>query len=159
AFRVSAFREGLSETGYVEGRNVTFDYRGAEFHYDRLPALASYLVRSKVAVIAALGPTLAALAAKAASRTIPVVFYIGADPVKVGLVAGMSRPAGNVTGVSVLFNVIIAKEFELLNQAVPNAAVIGLLVNPTNSNARSDTSDAQVAARALGRKLIVVEAS
>jgi ABC-type uncharacterized transport system substrate-binding protein len=159
AFRVSAFRQGLSETGYVESRNVTFVYRWAEDHYDRLTALANELARSQVAVIVALGPTLSALAAKAASATIPIVFIIGADPVKVGLVASMNRPGGNVTGVSVLFNVIVAKQFEMLHETVPQATLIGLLVNPANSNAASDTSDAQAAARALGQKLIVVQAS
>jgi len=159
AFRLSAFRQGLSETGYVEGRNVAFEYRGAEFHYDRLSALASELVRSRVAVIAVLASTTAALAAKAESRTIPIVFSVGADPVKVGLVGSMNRPGGNLTGVSALFNVTVKKQFELLHQAVPNASLIGLLVNPANSNAESDTSDALAAARALGRKLIVVQAS
>jgi putative ABC transport system substrate-binding protein len=159
AFRLSAFGQGLSETGYVEGRNVAFEYRGAEFHYDRLSVLASELVRSRVAVIAVLASTPASLAAKAASRTIPIVFYVGADPVKLGLVASMNRPGGNVTGVSALFNVTVKKQFELLHQAVPNATLIGLLVNPANQNTESDTSDAQAAARALGRKLIVVQAS
>jgi putative ABC transport system substrate-binding protein len=159
AFRVSAYRLGLGEAGYVEGRNVAFDYRGAAGHYERLPALAAELVTSRVAVIAALGPTLAALAAKAASATVPIVFHIGADPVKVGLVASLNQPGGNVTGVTRLFNVIVAKQFELLRQAVPKAASIGLLVNPANSNAQSDTNDAKAAARALGQKLIFAQAS
>jgi putative ABC transport system substrate-binding protein len=158
AFQVTAFRQGLGEVGYIEGRNVTFAYRGAHDNYDRLPVLAAELVRSQVAVLAALGPTLAAGAAKAATATIPIVFYVGADPVKVGLVASMNRPDGNATGVSVLFNVVIAKQFELLQQAVPKAKVIGLLINPSNSNAESDANDAQAAAAALGRSLIVVQA-
>jgi putative ABC transport system substrate-binding protein len=159
ASNVSAFRQGLGETGYVEGRNVAFEFRWAEGHYDRLPALAAELVRSQVAVIVALGPTLAALAAKAASPTIPIVFFMGADPVKVGLVASLNRPGGNVTGVSVLFNVMVAKQLELLHETVPRATSIGVLVNPANSNATSDTGDAQAAARALGQNLMVVHAS
>ena len=159
AFRVNAFRQGLAETGYVEGRNVAFEYRWAEGHYDRLPALARELARSQVAIIVALGPTLSAITAKAATATIPVVFFIGADPVKVGLVASLNRPGANVTGMSFLMNVIVAKQFEMLHEAVPTATSIGLLVNPANSNAEFDTSDAQAAANAHGQKLIVVNAS
>ncbi len=159
AFRVSAFRQGLAESGYAVGRNVTLEYRGASGRYDQLPALANELVDSQVKVIVTLGPTLAALAAKAASTTIPIVFFIGADPVKVGLVASLNRPGGNITGVSLLFNVIVAKQFETLREAVPTAAAsIGLLVNPANSNAESDTSDAQAAAQVLAQKLVVVHA-
>jgi putative ABC transport system substrate-binding protein len=159
AFRVNAFRKGLSETGYVEGRNLAFEYRWAENHYDRLPALAAELVHSQVAVIVTLGPTLSALAAKAASATIPIVFFIGADPVKIGLVASLNRPGGNITGISLLFNVIVAKQFELLHETVPKATAIGFLVNPANSNVASDTADAQAAAEALGQKLVVVRAN
>jgi putative ABC transport system substrate-binding protein len=158
AFRVNALRQGLAENGVVEGRDAAFEYRGAGGRYDQLPALAADLVRSKVAVIASLGPTLSALAAKAASTTVPVVFYMGADPVKVGLVASLNRPGGNVTGVSLLFNIVVAKQFELLREAVPGATSIAFLVNPANSNAKPDASDAQVAAQALGQKLIVVQA-
>jgi putative tryptophan/tyrosine transport system substrate-binding protein len=158
AFRVSAFRQGLNETGYVEGRNVAFEYRWAEDHYDRLPALATELARSQVAVMVALN-TNSALAAKAASATIPIVFVIGADPVKLGLVTSLNRPGANVTGISVLFNVIVEKQFEILQETVPMAGLIGLLVNPTNSNTGSDTKDAQAAALALGQKMVVVKAS
>ena len=158
ASRVLALRQGLAEIGHDEDRNVAFDYRGAAGQYDRLPALATELVRSQVAVIATLGPTLSALAAKAATATVPVVFNIGADAVRVGLVASLNRPGGNVTGVSQLGNVIVAKQFELLREAVPRAGPIGFLVNPANSNAASDTSDAQAAAQALGQKLVVVQA-
>jgi putative ABC transport system substrate-binding protein len=158
AFRVNGVRQGLAENGIVEGRDVAFEYRGAGGRYDQLPALAADLVRSKVAVIASLGPTLSALAAKAASTTVPVVFYMGADPVKIGLVASLNRPDGNVTGVSLLFNIVVAKQFELLREAVPGATSIGFLVNPANSNAKPDASDAQVAAQALGQKLIIVQA-
>jgi ABC-type uncharacterized transport system substrate-binding protein len=159
AFRVKAFRQGLSETGYVEGRNVAFEYRWAEGHYDRLPAPATELVRSRVAVIVALGPTLSVLAAKDASGTIPIVFAIGAEPVKFGLVASLNRPGANVTGVSTLFNVIVEKQFEMLQETVPKTGFIGFLVNPANSNTASDTKDAHAAALALGQKLIVVGAS
>src|SRR5262249_30722031 len=140
AFRVNAFREGLSETGYVEGSNVAFEYRWAESHYDLLPALAAELVHSQVTLIASLGPTLSALAAKAATAEIPIVFYIGADPIKVGLVSSLNRSGANITGVSILYNVIVKKQFEMLHQAVPKPTLIGFLVNPTNSNAASDTN-------------------
>jgi putative ABC transport system substrate-binding protein len=158
-FRVNAFREGLGETAYVEGRNVAFEYRWAENHYDRLPTLAAELVHSQVTLIASLGPTLAALSAKAATTEIPIVFYIGADPIEVGLVSSLNRPGANVTGVSILYNVIVEKQFEMLHQAVPNPTLIGFLVNPTNSNAASDTNDVQAAANVLGSKLTVVQAS
>jgi putative ABC transport system substrate-binding protein len=159
AFRVNAFREGLRETGYVEGRDVAFEYRWAENHYDRLPALAAELVHSQVTLIASLGPTLSALAAKAATADIPIVFYIGADPITVGLVPSLNRPGANITGVSILYNVIVKKQFEMLHEAVPNATLIGFLVNPRNSNAASDTSDVQAAASVLGSKLTIVQAS
>jgi ABC-type uncharacterized transport system substrate-binding protein len=158
AFRVSAFRQGLSETGYAEGRNVKLEYRWAEGQYERLPLLAADLVSQRVAVIAATFLP-AALAAKAASKTIPIVFVTGADPVKLGLVASFNRPGGNVTGISVLFNVIVKKQFEMLWETVSTAGLIGVLVNPANSNAVGDTQDAQAAALALGQKTIVVRAS
>jgi putative tryptophan/tyrosine transport system substrate-binding protein len=158
AFRVSAFRKGLGETGYAEGRNVKFEYRWAEGQYERLPALAADLVNQRVALIAATFLQ-AALAAKAASATIPIVFATGGDPVKLGLVASLNRPGGNVTGISVLFNVIIKKQVEMLSETAPTAGLIGFLVNPANSNAGPDTQDAQEAALALGRRMIVVRAS
>ena len=142
----------------MEGRNVAFEYRWAEGRYDRLSALANDLVRAQVDAIITLGPTLSALAAKAASSSIPIVFYMGADPVKVGLVDSLNQPGGNITGVTVLFNDLVAKQFEMLHEAVPKATIIGMLVNPANSNARSDASDAQEASKALQQKLIVVEA-
>jgi putative ABC transport system substrate-binding protein len=158
AFRVSAFRQGLSETGYAEGRNVKLEYRWADGQYERLPALAADLVSQRVTVIAATFLP-AALAAKAASTTIPIVFATGADPVKLGLVASFNRPGGNVTGISVLFNVIVEKQFEILWEAVPMAGLIGVLVNPTNSNAAGDAQDARAAALALGQRTTVVNAS
>jgi putative tryptophan/tyrosine transport system substrate-binding protein len=159
AFRLAALREGLKEAGYVEGRNVAFEQRSADDHYDRLPALAAELVQSRVAVIVAFGATASALAAKAATSTIPIVFMIGSDPVKFGLVASLNRPGGNSTGVSVLFNLIVQKQLELLKEAVPRADLIGLLVNPANPNADSDAKEAQAAAEALDRKVLVVGTS
>ena len=159
AFRVNAFRQGLSETGYVEGRNVAFEYRWAEGHYDRLPTLATELVRSRVAVIVALGALPSVLAAKEASATIPIVFVIGADPVKVGLAANLNRPGGNVTGVTNLSAMIVEKRFEMLQETVPKAGLIGFLVNPASSAVASTTKDAHAAALALGQKIIVVRAS
>ena len=155
AFRLNAFRQGLSETGYVEGRNVAFAYRWAEGHYDRLPTLATELVRSRVAVIVALGALPSALAAKDASATIPIVFVIGADPVKVGLVANLNRPGANVTGVTNLSAMIVEKRFEMLKETVPKAGLIGFLVNPASSDIASTTKDAHSAALASGRKLLL----
>src|SRR6516162_9226260 len=143
AFRIDAFRHGLAQTGFVEGHNVKFTYRGAAGRYDQLPALAAELIGLRVAVIASLGPTLSALAAKAANSSVPVVFVIGADPVKVGLVPGLNRPSANITGFSQMTNVIVAKQFELLRDAVPTADPVGFLVNSANSNAKSDAADAQ----------------
>jgi putative ABC transport system substrate-binding protein len=159
AFRVDAFRLGLAQTGFVESHNVTFTYRGAAGRYDQLPALAAELIGLRVVVIASLGPTLSALAAKAASSSVPVVFVIGADPVKVGLVPSLNRPSANITGFSQMMNIIVAKQLELLRNAVPTADPVGFLVNPANSNAKSDAADAQAAAQALGRTLVVAQAS
>jgi putative tryptophan/tyrosine transport system substrate-binding protein len=159
ASRLRAARQGLEETGYVEGRNLAIEYRWAEDHYDRLPALAADLVRRRVAVIVAVGTTPAAFAAKTATSTIPVVFMIGGDPVQFGLVASLNRPGGNMTGVSFLNRVIVAKQLEMLHETVPKAAVIGFLVNATNPYIESDTREAEAAADALGRKLLVLKAS
>src|SRR5262252_6837832 len=132
ADRLRAFREGLGETGYVEGRNVTIDYRWAEGRNDRLPPLAAELVQQQVALIATLGNTSSAQAAKAATSTIPIVFRIAADPVEVGLVASLARPGGNLTGVTTLGVEVGPKQLALLHELVPAASVVALLVNPTN---------------------------
>ena len=134
AFRLPSFHQGLSETGYAEGRNVTIEYRWAEGRNDRLPALAAELVRRQVAVIAVPASTPGALAAKAATTTIPIVFYIGLDPVELGLVASLHRPGGNVTGVTGWNVTVGPKRLELLHEVIPTATSIALLVNPTSPN-------------------------
>jgi putative ABC transport system substrate-binding protein len=158
AFRVAAVRQGLIEAGYVEGRNFAFEYRWAEDQYERLPALAAELVRREVAVIVTMGGTTAAVAAKSATATIPIVFEIGGDPIKLGLVANLNRPGGNITGVTFLINALVAKQFEVLHETVPKAALIGYLVNPTNANAEADTRNVLAAAESVGQKLLVVRA-
>jgi putative tryptophan/tyrosine transport system substrate-binding protein len=151
------FRKGLNEGG-ADGSNVRFEFRPADGQVGRLPALAVDLVLRRPTVIAT--QTLpAALAAKAATSTIPVVFVIGEDPIKVGLVESFSRPGGNVTGMTNFMNVLGAKRLELVSEAVPSAVVLGLLVNPTNPNAEPDTQDLQAAAQRLGRRLQVLTAS
>jgi putative tryptophan/tyrosine transport system substrate-binding protein len=154
AFRVEAVRQGLKEAGYVEGQNVAIEYRWAENQYERLPALAADLVRRQVTVFVAVGNA-AARAAKAATATIPVVFEVGADPVTYGLVASLARPGGNLTGVTFLSGELAAKQFEVLHETVPKAAVIGMLENPTNPNADAVRKDMRAAAHALGRELII----
>jgi putative ABC transport system substrate-binding protein len=160
AFRAAAFRQGLSEAGYVESRNVAIEYRWAEGHYDRLPALAADLVRRQVAVIAAAG-TQSALAAKAATTTIPIVFSMAADPVAEGLVASLARPGGNATGVNNLATELVQKQIEKLHQMVPAATAIAALVNPTNPTlAEPATKAVQAAGRTLGLKMIhIIQAS
>jgi ABC-type uncharacterized transport system substrate-binding protein len=155
---LAAFRQGLGETSYVEGRNVAIEYRWAEEQVDRLPALAADLVRRRVAVIAT-GGNRPALAAKAATATIPIVFSTSADPVRLGLVASLSRPGGNLTGVTSLTTEVGPKRLELLHEAVPAATLIGLLLNPTNPQNEAFLRDQQAAARILGVQLHVLYAS
>src|SRR5260370_418907 len=154
----TAFSQSLSDAGYLAGRNVAIEFRWAEGQYDRLPALAADLVQHRAAVIAVAGGAVSALAAKAATSTIPIVFIMGDDPVKTGLVASLNRPGGNVTGVSLFIRELLSKRFELLTELVPNAATIALLVNPANPNAATDVRDAQLAARRRGRQLVVLNA-
>jgi putative tryptophan/tyrosine transport system substrate-binding protein len=155
---VAAFRNGLSEMGYVEGRNITIDYRWAEGRYDRLAGLAAELVHRQVAVILGGGPP-AALAAKAATTTIPVVFVSGDDPVKSGLVAALNRPEANVTGVSAFTGQLGAKQLGFLRELLPNAAVVALLVNPNNPLTERVTKDVQAAAASTGHRIHVVAAN
>jgi ABC-type uncharacterized transport system substrate-binding protein len=160
AFRLPSFHRGLHETGYVEGRNVTIEYRWAEGRNDRLPALAAELVRRQVAVIAVPASTPGALAAKAATTTIPIVFYIGLDPVEFGLVASLHRPGGNVTGVTGWNVTVGPKRLELLHEVVPTATSIALLINPTSPDlADADLREQQGAAHTLGLGLHVLHAS
>jgi putative tryptophan/tyrosine transport system substrate-binding protein len=159
AFRVAAVRQGLIEADYVEGRNVAFEYRWAEDQYERLPALAAELVRREVAVIVSIGGITSTVAAKSATATIPIVFETGADPIKLGLVASFNRPGGNITGVSFLVGTLAAKQFEVLHETVPKAALFGFLVNPTIADAETQTKNALAAAEMLGQKLLVVQAT
>jgi putative tryptophan/tyrosine transport system substrate-binding protein len=160
ADRLRAFGQGLSEAGYVEDRNVAIEYRWAGGQYDRLRALAADLVRRRVTVIAALGGTPSALAAKSATTTIPIVFAVGSDPISLGLVASLSKPGGNITGVTQLAVAIGSKRLELLHEIVPKATIIALLVNPTNPPlAETLSRDAQAAARTLGLQIHVLQAS
>ena len=154
---VKAFRQGLKETGYIEGQNVTIELRSAEGHLDRLPALVADLIDRRVAVI--VGNNAAAFAAKTATSTVPIVFAYGGDPVKEGLVASLNRPGGNVTGVVFIEGVLGAKRLELLRQIVPKATTIAVLVNPNNPEAVSERSDVQAAALAIGQQLLVLDVS
>jgi putative tryptophan/tyrosine transport system substrate-binding protein len=158
AHLTAAFRQGLSEAGYVEGRNVAIENRWAEGQYDRLPVLASDLVGRKVSVLAAT-TTPAALAAKRATSTIPIVFTSGADPIAIGLVDSLSRPSGNVTGVNAYLSDLGAKRLELLRELVPSAAVIGVLVNPNFPDAETQSKDLKEAARKLGQQVQIVNAN
>jgi len=158
ASSVAGVRKGLSETGYVEGRNVAIEFRWAESQFERFPALAADLVSRRVAVIFTSSPS-AVRAARAASPTMPIVFIMGEDPVKEGLVASLNRPGGHVTGISDFANQLAGKLLGLLRDTVPKAAVFALLVNPTHPNAESDTRDAQAAANVLGRELRVLSAA
>jgi len=157
ALQVAAFRQALSEAGYVEGRNVAIDYRWAEGQYDRLQGMAEQLVGRRVSVIFASGP--AAHVAKVATRSIPIVFVSGEDPVKFGLVASFNKPGGNVTGVTTFNAVLGSKRFELLHELVPNAAMVALLVNPQYPSAESEIREMRAAAHSIGRNLVVLNAS
>jgi putative tryptophan/tyrosine transport system substrate-binding protein len=158
ATHAAAFRRGLSDTGYVEGQNVAIKYRWAKGEYERLPALASELARLRVNVLVAVGGTPSALAAKAATATIPIVFLIGDDPAKIGLVGSLNRPGGNLTGVTFVTTELSAKRLALLYELVPNAGVSAFLLNPDRQESESQAQDMQAAAHSLGRRLLVLRA-
>ena len=159
AGRLRAFRQGLSETGFIEGRNVAIEYRWADEQHDRLPALAADLVHQQVAVIAQAGHVLGVFAAKAATTTIPIVFVTGVDPVGLGLVASLSRPGVNLTGVTTLGIELEPKRLELLHGLIPAARTVGALVNRMHPIAEAQSSELQAAARGLGLKLQILDAS
>ena len=155
AHRLAAFRKGLSETGYVEGQNVAIEYRWAQDQYDRLPELAADLVRRRVAVIAAPGSAQGSLAARAATTTIPIVFSTGVDPVKVGLVASLNRPGGNVTGVSSMTGELGTKQLGLLHELLSGATRFAVLANPNNAMTEAVVEDLRTAALAIGAQIDV----
>ena len=157
--QVAGFHRGLQETGYVQGKNVAIEYRSANNQVDLLPRLAADLVNRQVAVIVTIGGDVVAVAARAASTTIPVVFVIGSDPVQLGLVASLNRPGSNVTGISFQVFATIPKRLELLNELVPSASIVGFLVNPNNPNSEPGIADAHEAARKLGKILVVTKAA
>jgi putative ABC transport system substrate-binding protein len=157
--QVAAFRDGLKETGFIEGGNVSIDYRWADFQYDRLPALAADLVRRQVAVIVTSGAVNSSVAAKAATNTVPIVFVHGSDPVEIGLVPRLNRPGGNMTGVTVVSKELESKRLELLRELIPNIRVVGLLVNPINPNSKSEVGEMEALAKSGGWRLQVVTAS
>ena len=154
---VAAFRQGLADGGFVEGRNVVTEFRWADGQYDRLPELAADLVRRQVSVIATPGTTAAGLAAKAATTTIPIVFGVAGDPVKLGLVASLNRPGGNATGVNFFANELVAKRMQLLREIVPAASRIALLLNP--SDPANETTERDIEAAAGGRQILVLQAT
>jgi putative ABC transport system substrate-binding protein len=156
--RLPPFRQGLKETGYIEGQNVAIEYRGADYRIDRLPALATDLVRRRVSLIAAVGSPASALAAKSATATIPIVFSNAADPVQIGLVASFNRPGGNITGFTELGADLGAKRLGLLRELVPSATSVAVLVNPARPGVASQVAQAQEAARALGLQLHILDA-
>jgi putative ABC transport system substrate-binding protein len=160
AERVRGFRQGLKETGYVEGENMAIEYRWAEGHFDRLPALATELVRRQVLLIASTGGAASALAAKASTTTIPIVFSIAEDPARLGLVASLARPGGNATGVNFFSGELASKRLELLCELVPGAARVAVLVNPANApNAEITLKDVEAAAASIGLHVQMVRAS
>jgi putative ABC transport system substrate-binding protein len=157
--RLRGFRQGLKETGYVEGETVAVEYRWAENQLDRVPELVADLVRRQVAVIATGGGISTTLAAKVATTTIPIVFAVPDDPVKLGLVASLSRPGGNATGINFFIGELVAKQFGLLHELVPGAARIAVLINPANAQAGATVADVEAAARTKGLQIQIFNAS
>jgi ABC-type uncharacterized transport system substrate-binding protein len=155
-YLAAAFRQGLGDTRYVEGRNISFEYRWAEGHYDQLPTLAADLVSRRVALVAATGGIGSVLAAKSATVTIPIVFTAGTDPVKFGVVASLNRPGGNITGVVFLNNELGSKRLQMLRELVPNATVLAMIVNPKNPNSEFDVRDMKSAARPIGLQILAL---
>jgi putative ABC transport system substrate-binding protein len=155
----AAFRKGLSEAGFSDGHNVTIEYRWAENQPSRLPVLAAELVHRNVALVVATGGSVSALAAKAATSTIPIVFTTGGDPVAIGLVASLNRPGGNATGVAFLATALAAKRLEIMSELAPKVSNIGFLVNPNNASATAEISDVEAAARAMGKQAVMLRAS
>ena len=158
AVLVAAFREGLSEKGFIEGNNLAIAFRWAEGHYDRLPALCSELVQQGVAVLVAVGGPPSALAAKAATVTTPIIFILASDPIKLGLVASLNHPGSNATGVALFAVAVEPKKLEILHELVPKATQIGVLVNPRNQNAQTITAELETASAALGLQIRIVNA-
>ena len=158
AHYLAGFRQGLKETGHVEGQNVAIEFRWAEGHYDRVPALAAELASRKVAVIVTVGGEVSALAAKAATTTIPIVFNSAGDPVKVGLVAGLARPGGNATGVNIFTSELAEKRLGLLHDLIPVASSIAMLINPHFPPAATSAREAEAAARAIGKRMSIFNA-
>jgi putative tryptophan/tyrosine transport system substrate-binding protein len=157
--RLTSYWRGLNEAGYVEGRNVASEYRWADDHYDRLPALAADLVQRQVSVIAAVGTPASALGAKVVTRTIPIVFSIAGDPIKLDLVSNLNRPGGNVTGTTTFGSLIVQKQFEVLHETMPGATVIGCLINPLSPNAEASVAEAREATSRLGVRLRISNVS
>jgi putative ABC transport system substrate-binding protein len=155
----AAFHQGLKETSYAEGQNVAIEYRWANNQHERLPELAADLVRRGAGLIAAFGGNVSALAAKAATATVPIIFAVGGDPVELGLVASLNRPGGNLTGVSLLLGLLGAKRLELMRELVPTPTIIAVFINPTNPSARIYAQDAEQAAHALGQQIQILSAS
>src|SRR5262249_26910850 len=158
AVHVAAFREGLSEKGFIEGNNLAIAFRWAEGHYDRLPALCSDLVQQGVAVLVAVGGPPSALAAKVATVTTPIIFILASDPIKLGLVASLNHPGSNATGVALFAVAVEPKKLEILHELVPKATQIGVLVNPRNQNAQTITAELETASAALGLQIRIVNA-
>jgi putative ABC transport system substrate-binding protein len=156
--QVDEVQVALKDAGFVEGRNLAIEYRYADEEYDRLPALAADLVRRKVAVIFSTGSVISPLAAKAATTTIPIVFAMGSDPVKFGLVASLSRPGGNLTGVTYHNSLLAPKRLQFVREMLPNAAMVAMLVNPSNPNAEPDAAEMQAAARVVGVEIAIANA-